>query len=70
MDIDKLQKALKIMNKDGKSGNVFGYHDVVEIYPMTDSLTKAEVYQQYALGCPVTDCEEGFACSTQHPPQP
>jgi len=64
MDIDKLQKALAIMNKDGKSGTVFGYHDVVEIYPLADTFTDAEVEELVSLGFHDTECEEGFMCFT------
>jgi len=64
MNIDKLQKALAIFNKDGKSGEIYGYHDVVEIYPMTDSFTKEEVAQIESLGFMPTDCEDGWQCFT------
>ena len=64
MDIDKLQKAIAIMNKDGKSGEVYGYHDEVHLYPMNDSFTKQEVEELNDLGFHDTDGEDGFMCFT------
>lgn len=64
MDIDKLQKALAIINKDGKSGMAYGYHDEIQLYPMADAFTKEEVAELEALGFHDTDCEDGFMCFT------
>ena len=64
MDIDKLQKALAIMNKDGKSGTAYGYHDEIQLYPMADAFTKEEVAELEGLGFFDTEDEEGFMCFT------
>lgn len=63
MDIDRLQKALAIINKDGKSGNVFAEHDGLFLWPETDSFSKEEVDQLEALGFRVTD-EGSVECFT------
>ena len=63
MNIDKLQKALVIMNKDGKSGNVFAEHDELSLWPETDFFTQEEVDELEALGFFMND-EGGFTCFT------
>ena len=64
MNIDKLQKALAILNKGGKSGNAYGYHDQIELYPMADSFTKEEVALLEELGFMPTDEDDVFFCFT------
>lgn len=63
MDIDRLQKALAIMNKGGKSGNVFAEHDEIHLWPMTDRFTEQEVAQLDDLGFTANE-EGGFDCFT------
>ena len=63
MDIDRLQKALAIMNKDGKSGTVFAEHDVIYLWPMADSFTEEEVSKLSDLGFLMNDVG-GFECFT------
>ena len=64
MDINRLQKALAIINKNGYNGNVYGYHDEVQIYPITDSFTEEEVSSLDELGFMPTEDDEGFFCFT------
>lgn len=61
MNIEKLQKALVIMNKDGKSGEINVSHDELHLWPMTDSFTKNEVEALEELGFRMND-EGGFDC--------
>lgn len=63
MNIAKLQEALSIMNKDGKSGNVFAEHDELYLWPMADSFTEDEVATLEKLGFRMND-EGGFECFT------
>lgn len=63
MNIDKLQKALAIMNKNGASGNVYAYHNQLELYPDADSFTAGEVSELRELGFDMND-EGGFECFT------
>lgn len=63
MTIDKLQNALAIMNKDGKSGEVLAEHDELFPWPMTDAFTQEEVDQLEELGFRMND-EVGFECFT------
>jgi S-ribosylhomocysteine lyase LuxS involved in autoinducer biosynthesis len=63
MDINKLQKALAIMNRDGKSGNVFAEHDELFLWPNADSFSKEEVKTLERLGFRMND-EGGFECFT------
>lgn len=63
MEIDILQKALAIMNKDGKAGNVFAEHDELYLWPMADAFTAEEVSQLSDLGFRMND-EGGFECFT------
>lgn len=63
MDIDKLQKALAILNKSGASGNVFAEHDEMFLWPMADSFTEKEVAELSDLGFMMND-EGGFECFT------
>ena len=64
MNIEKLQKAIAIMNFDGKSGNVYGYDDTVEFYPMTDSFTKEQCEGLAGLGFMPSECGDGWVCFT------
>ena len=64
MNIEKLQKALTIMNRDGKSGNVFAYHDELHLFPMSDRFTADEVKQLEDLGFLPLDEDSGFMCFT------
>lgn len=61
MNIEKLQKAIAIMNKDGKSGEVTVSHDELHLWPMSDAFTALEVEQIEALGFTMND-EGGFDC--------
>jgi len=61
MDIERLPKALIIMNKDGKSGPVNVSHDELHIWPMTDKFTADEVEQLKNLDFRMND-EGGFDC--------
>ena len=61
MDIYKLQQALAIMNKDGKSGNVFAEHDELFLWPDADSFGKEEIEILEKLGFFMND-EGGFWC--------
>lgn len=63
MNIDKLQKALAIMNKTGASGDIFAEHDELFLWPMADSFTAEEVAELEALGFRMND-EGGFECFT------
>ena len=63
MDIDRLQKALAIMNKGGKSGGVFAEHDELYLWPAADSFTCGEFSQLLELGFRMND-EGGFECFT------
>jgi hypothetical protein len=63
MDIEKLQKALAILNRDGKSGTVFGYHDEIQIYPLADKFTDEQVLELDELGVYPHD-DDGFMCFT------
>jgi len=63
MNIDKLQKALVILNGSGKSGEVCAEHDELFLWPMADSFTKDEVSQLASLGFRMND-EGGFECFT------
>ena len=63
MNIEKLQKALAIMNKDGKSGNVFAEHDELYLWPDTDFFTQGEVDELESLGFTMNE-EGGFECFT------
>ncbi len=64
MNIEKLQKAVAILNHDGNSGEVYGYHDQIELYPMAENFTKKQRDQLEALGFMATDCEKGWQCFT------
>ena len=63
MDIDRIQKALAIMNKTHKSGNVFAEHDEIYLWPFADSFTKEEVSELENLGFTM-NVEGGFHCFT------
>ncbi len=63
MEIDRLQKALAIMNKDGKAGGVFAEHDQLYLWPNTDSFTQEEVTELETLGFRM-NIEGGFECFT------
>lgn len=55
MNIYDLQQALAVMNKDGKSGEVFAYHDELHLFPMTDKFSKEEVEVLERLGFHIGD---------------
>lgn len=61
MDINKLQKAVAIMNKDGKSGEVNVSHDELHLWPMADAFSPEEVAELEGLGFRMND-EGGFDC--------
>lgn len=61
MTIDKLQKAIAIMNRSGASGDVNVSHDELHLWPMADSFSASEVEELEALGFRMND-EGGFDC--------
>ena len=63
MEINRLQKALVIMNKGGKGGAVFAEHDILYLWPVPDYFTADEVSQLSDLGFLMND-EGGFECFT------
>jgi len=63
MDICRLQKALMIMNKGGKSGKVYAEHDELSLWPEEDSFSQPEVDLIEALGLVMNE-EGGFECFT------
>lgn len=64
MDIDTLQKAIAIMNHDGKSGSVYGYHDEIQIYPLTDKFTQEQREDLGDLGFSQIEDDDGWYCFT------
>lgn len=60
-NLDKLQKAIAIMNKDG--GEFYAEHDELHIWPNADSFTKEEVAQLDDLGLLMNE-EGGFSFFT------
>ena len=61
MNIEKLQKAIAIMNKGGASGAVNVSHDELHLWPTADSFTDDEVRELESLGFRMND-EGGFDC--------
>lgn len=63
MNIERLQKALEIMNKSKQSGTIFAEHDEINLWPTDENFTKDEISQLDELGFIPND-EGGFICFT------
>jgi hypothetical protein len=63
MDINKLEQALAILNKDADGGSFFAYHDELQIFPMADKFSPEEMKQLEDLGFRPCD-DDGFMCFT------
>ena len=61
MTIDKLQKAIAILNKGAASGEVGVSHDELHLWPMADAFSQGEVDALEELGFRMND-EGGFDC--------
>lgn len=67
MNINELKRSLDVVFRDAHdgevSGNVYGYHDQIEIYPDI-ILDQTQIEELEKLGWLPTDCEEGWMAFT------